>query len=222
MSGFRKNVALEMVGGKGKRQRLWEEIRSRKGKTWTRAELCDKTRINDGTADTYLACLLAGGIIDVDHVDEPVYRGVAKGKVHYRLVRDVGAEAPRLNKKGEPVTQGLAQEQMWRTLRLLKTDCNARELAAHASTPSVVVAASAASDYLQMLDAAGYLDCTREHHHHPGKRGGIQAKRYRLKPVRNTGPRPPMVCRTKAVFDPNENRIVWQPVVTEEDAIYGR
>lgn len=221
MHGFRKNVTLEMVGGKGKRQRLWEEIQRRKGKTWSRNDLCDKTGINEGTADTYLACLLAGGIIEVDHVDAPTYRGVAKGKVHYKMVRDVGAEAPRLNKKGEPVTQGLAQEQMWRTLRMLKTDINARELAAHASTEAVPVAHTAASDYLRTLDAAGYLDCTREQRHNPKMRGGSQAMRYRLKVARNTGPRPPMICRTRAVFDPNENRIVWQPEVTEEDAIYG-
>jgi hypothetical protein len=105
---------------------------------------------------------------------------------------------------------------MWRTLRILRADTNARELAAHASTPQIQVRETAANDYLQNLHRAGYL-----HRVKPGHgvgRGGIQA-RYRL--IRDTGPRPPMVCRADAVYDPNLGKIVWVKPVTEEDAVYG-
>ena len=66
-----------------------------------------------------------------------------------------------------------------------------------------------------MLHQAGYLTETV-----PGKgkgQGGVQA-RYRLKALRNTGPRPPMICRQKVVYDPNEDRVVWSSRVSPEDA----
>ena len=109
---------------------------------------------------------------------------------------------------------------MWRTLRLIAGDTNARELAAHAATAAAPVALSAAEHYLGALHAAGYLIRTQAGRGlgKPGK--GLPA-RYRLNPARNTGPRPPMICRTKVVYDPNEDKVVWAPFVTDEDAIYG-
>jgi hypothetical protein len=132
-------------------------------------------------------------------------------------VRDNGIDAPRVRRDGSAVTQGLAQEQMWRTLRMHKGDINARELAAHATTEAIPVAETAAKDYLRQLHGASYLACIAE-----GKgigNGGIQA-RFRL--ISNTGPKPPMVCRTDSLFDPNLNAIVWVKPVNEEDAIYAR
>ncbi len=209
------------AGGKSPRQVIWEAIR-------TLAEVDAFTEdgillavprqlrpsIDMGTIRDYRRSLVAAGVLAVVSA-----AGARRIPATYRLLKDEGLEAPRVRKDGSRVVQGLAQEQMWRTLRLGSCDTNARELAAHASTRSVTVAESAAKDYLLALNAAGYLQRTSE-----GKgtgAGGIQA-RYRLKPTRNTGPRPPMVCRTKVVYDPNEDKVVWQPTVSEEDAIYGR
>jgi hypothetical protein len=108
---------------------------------------------------------------------------------------------------------------MWRALRMLPGDLNARELAAHASTAAVPVALAAAEHYLGWLYAAGYLIRTRAGKG-LGKRGQGATARYRLDPVRNTGPRPPMICRAKVVYDPNEDAVVWAPLVTDEDAIH--
>ena len=45
--------------------------------------------------------------------------------------------------------------------------------------------------------------------------------RYRL--IRNTGPRPPMVQRIDAIYDPNLGAVVWtRQDITEEEAIYGK
>ena len=204
------------AGGKGPRQLIWEAIRARRGEEWTRYQIARAANVNDETVGTYVLALQKAGIVKQTRREK--VSSVA-GVAWYKLERDEGIEAPRVNRSGGRVTQGLAQEQMWRTLRRLSADTNARELAAHGSTEQIIVAELAANDYLLMLYRAGYLQRTRE-----GKgigAGGILA-RYKLLPARNTGPRPPMICRTKVVYDPNEDKVVWQPKVSEEDAIYGR
>lgn len=208
----RKPAPLERVGGKGLRQRVWERIRALRGADFG---LADVTVGDECTATVrdYTIGLENAGYIAVTQAH--VSGGKNKCR-RWRLARDAGAEAPRVRRDGTPVTMGLAQEQMWRTLRMLKTDFNARELAAHAATVAVPVNEKAAADYLGNLYRAAYLRCTR-----PGRgtgRGGMQA-RYQL--VTNTGPLPPMVCRADAVYDPNLGKTVWVRPVTEEDAIYG-
>lgn len=210
----RKPVSTYAVGI-GPRQRIWDAIRlldRRSDMPFTEGDILAATMVVDGTIEAsairdYRRCLVAAGILK--QVGKPASRYV---EATYRLVKDEGLEAPRVRKDGTRVTQGMAQEQMWRTLRMAKGDINGRELAAHASTKSVPVAESAARDYLKHLNAAGYLAATQAHY---GTR-----TRYRL--TRNTGPRPPMVQRTDAVFDPNLGEVVWVRPVNEETAIYGR
>lgn len=220
----RKPAHLELAGGKGPRQRIWEGIRrlaSASDAAFTEGDIWDATEsaerdIETGMIRDYRRCLVKAGILAVARP-----HGDRRAPAAYRLVLDLGVEAPRLRKDGTPVTMGLAQEQMWRTLRMLKGDTNARELAAHASTPAVPVDEVAANKYLQALHCASYLQCTRpaERIKGRGSRGGVRPARYRL--VTNTGPRPPMVCRTDAIYDPNLAATVWTRPVTEEDAIYG-
>lgn len=212
---------ITYAGGKGPRQCIWEGIRSlaaASDQPFTEEDIWRATHsrlaLEMGPIRDYRRALVAGGILAI--VSEATPRQAAT----YRLAKNVGVEAPRLRKNGTPVTQGLAQEQMWRTLRMMTGDTNSRELAAHASTVDIAVAEVAARDYLRTLHEAGYLVCTRQSKAIPHGRS-MQA-RYRLKPARNTGPRPPMVCRSHLVYDPNEDKIVWQPPVTEEDVIYAR
>lgn len=212
----RKPIHLELKGGKGLRQRVWDRIRALRGAEFVLRDIVVGGESLD-TARDYIISLGRGGYLAARETLNKIGRG--HPVKHYTLINDAGAEAPRLRRDGTPVTQGLAQEQMWRTLRMAKSDTNARELAAHASTPTVPVAEVAAKSYLKMLDAGGYLQTTRVGH--GTGNGGVQA-RYKLLPARNTGPRPPMVCRAKVVYDPNENRVVYVPPVSEEDAIYGR
>lgn len=211
---MRKPVT-EYAGGKGPRQRIWEAIRARDGE-WTRYSIARACSVADTTVSTYVQALEKAGI--VARAGETRINALA-AEVSWVLARDEGIEAPRLKRDGSRVTQGLAQEQMWRTLRVIGSDLNARELAAHASTAAVPVTVSAAEHYLTWLLAAGYLLRTAA-----GKGLGRPGKgtpaRYRLKPARNTGPRPPMICRAKVVYDPNEDAVVWAPLVTDEDATY--
>lgn len=207
----RKPAHLELVGGKGPRQRVWELIRAKRA-GFQLLDVCPGN-VPPETARTYIQSLERAGIIGPagDREGAP-HR--AKG---YILLDDRGIEAPRLHRDGTPVTHGLAQEQMWRTLRTLKGDTNARELAAHASTPAVPVSPVAAGDYLSNLNLAGYLECTRPTRT-VAKNGGKAQARYRL--ISNTGPRPPMVQRTDCMYDPNLDQVVWIRPVNEETAIY--
>ena len=211
----RKPIHLEMRGGKGPRQRIWEVIRGDGlvvvGGTFTITQVCLAARVEEHQARDYCTGLERAGYIARDPA--PVPRG---GTVTWHFVRDNGAEAPRVRRDGSPVTQGLGQEQMWRALRMLRgSDINARELAAHASTPAVAVKESTAGAYLRALAAAGYLTVTAQG---KGKgQGGVLA-RYRLS--RDAGPKPPMVTRCDGVFDPNVGTLWVQPV-TEEGLIYG-
>jgi hypothetical protein len=208
----RKPVHLEMVGGKGNRQRVWEAVRKIAHSPeilFSVEQVAHATKLEVPMVRDYINCLWAGTFL---LREEPIARGKP---AYYQLVRDNGVEAPRVRRNGQPVTQGLRQEQMWRTLRLLRgRDTSARELAAHASTPELTVAESAAADYLKNLLGAKYLQRTQE----PGGKG--QPARYRL--VSDTGPKPPMVCRVDGMFDPNLGELIWVQPVNEEDCIYAQ
>lgn len=215
----RKPAHLELAGGKGLRQRLWDRIRQRGDKPFCLDDLITGAEVNSlCTAREYITGLFHAGYLDLRRAAVTAGRTENRMPALYSLVRDAGIEAPRVRKDGTPVTMGLAQEQMWRTLRMHKGDTNARELAAHASTPEIPVKEVAAADYLGHLHRANYLQCTQEAKRTLRNGGRIQA-RYRL--ISNTGPRPPMVCRTDAIYDPNLGETVWVRPVNEEDAIYG-
>lgn len=198
MSAGRKPVHLTMSAKKpGGRQAIWEEIR-RLG-TFSVADITGACKAHEKTVQSYVECLLASG-----HVG-PAEDG-------FRLVRDVGVEAPRVRADGSPVTQGLPREQMWRTMRHRSTgDFDYRDLALWSSTDEVRVSEADAQDYLKHLAKAGYLIQVA-----PARAGkAARLARYRFDPRRNTGPKPPMVQRMKTVFDPNERKIVWFPEVEE-------
>ena len=101
------------------------------------------------------------------------YNSQAKGVIE-RLHQTLWVQSA---KRLPSYTVGVVQEQMWRTLRILKTDTCARELSAYASTPGFPVTEVAAHNFLSALHQAGYLTRTAE-----GKTGGkLRAQsRYRL------------------------------------------
>lgn len=212
----RKPAHLELAGGKGLRQRVWDRIR--KNDQANRGDFALADLVVGAECTDTVRCYVIG-LERAGYLAPAAPAATSGGRVpakRWTLARDAGAEAPRVRRDGTPVTMGLAQEQMWRTLRMFKSDINARELAAHASTPAVPVREVAAADYLRNLLCASYLRETRRGH--GTGRGGVQS-RYQL--ISNTGPRPPMVCRADAIYDPNLGKTVWVRPVTEEDAIYG-
>lgn len=202
----RKPAHIELAGGKGPRQRVWDLIRGFKKKPWTVLDVTPADA-GDTTVRGYLSALQSAGFISEAEskqslADQPIKR--------YVLVRDNGIEAPRLDRKGQPVTHGLIVEQMWKCLRMQREAVTPRELAAFASTTNADVSELRARRYLRTLELAGYVS-----------RSGRPA-RYRLKPNMNTGPRAPMQSQLEALYDPNLDKLVWTQPVTEETGIYGR
>lgn len=182
---------------------VWEAIRALK--KFSRADLAmwlvrkQIDGINDSTISSYVERLHRGAFIE--HIDTQLYKGVSARHI-YQLVIDKGREAPRLREDGTPVTQGLGTEQMWRSMRVLG-DFTFRELAVASTTEVAAVSEITAKSYIAHLYAAGYL-------HMLPRNNRNEAARYKLLPTKITGPRPPMVQRTKRVFDPNLNKVVWR------------
>lgn len=198
----RKPAHLELSGGKGPRQRIWEAIR-RSAEDFTAPAIERAARIERATVQTYLQALERGAIIE-----QTGERQAIGERKHYRLARDAGVEAPRLDRQGRPVMQSRGNENMWRTMRIMG-DFSPRELALRASTEDTAIEETTAKAYVKCLAQAGYLTVIDPGHSFIRGKGAKQA-RYRLIASKYTGPRPPMIQRTKSVYDPNLGKIVWQ------------
>jgi hypothetical protein len=207
----RKPVNAELIGGKSPRQRVWEIIRKRRA-GFTQDDLKKESKVQDTIVRDYVRSLLNGGFISAVSVETV---NALCGRKTYQLVRDNGVEAPRVTRKGEEVVAGKANEAMWGTLRrMFKTDAvDYRQLAAFASTTSTPISEATAKTYVLLLAAAGYLVCVQ-----PASRGqNAKPARYRLLPQMDSGRRAPMIQRTKVVFDPNWNKVVWTEDVEATD-----
>ncbi|MGR6871214.1 hypothetical protein ACU6U9_02645 [Pseudomonas sp. HK3] len=109
--------------------------------------------INDSTVRSYLNRLLKGEYIEITTKEEKSKCAVL---YTYKLVKDCGLEAPRLNKNGGKVTQGQGRKNLWRTMKILKL-FTWRELVAAATTDKIKIAPMEAKRYVAILHKSGYL-----------------------------------------------------------------
>lgn len=175
------------------RQGAWNVMR--KLKVFTLPQLRQSMpRISRDSLNSYAAALCKAGLLERRGMVPDA--GALSGKARqYALVKDVGVEAPRLRADGTTLPP-TGQQNMWLALKILGAVTPA-ELAAHATTDATEVTDVAASSYLRHLCLAGYLGVSM--------RGGDT--RYRL--IKDTGGFAPMVQRTKVVFDPNLQQVMW-------------
>lgn len=200
MASGRKPAHLEMQGGKGNRQRVWEALRL-KPEGVTLYKLARTAVVDDDTVLSYLRCLIAGGYVERN--------GRTYNDSTYTLLRDVGAEAPKLNRDGTPNKQGRGVEAMWRSLRILR-EVDAYELVDSTTSCGEPVSLAAARSYLLWLHKAEYLVVVVEG-------GPGRSTRYRLARGADTGPRPPMIQRVGQVFDQNRGEVVYRQPDPEVD-----
>lgn len=184
---------VDKLNGFDTREAIWRVIRELK--IFTVRDLQQQTTMDVASVRDYCVGLERAGYLFelVNSTSQSDNLFVAK---EYELVKDVGVDAPRVRKDGSKVVQGQGREQMWRAMRILKS-FSALELAVNASTEECTVKESSAADYCKHLCHAGYLT------------KNAKGKIYRFLPSRYTGPKPPMIQRTKQVFDANLKKVMW-------------
>lgn len=193
------------------RDAIWNAIRATKGKDghpnqhFTARTIRGETGATLATVREYLTGLHRSGYIEAVGKSYPDTGKIAANI--YQLVRDNGIEPPKVRRDGTEITQGRAQENMWRTMRVLK-NFSAKDLAIQASTEEIPVAETAAKDYCSNLHKAGYLQLTSPGTPKAQARYYFPAKSY-------TGPKPPMVQRINQVYDPNTKKVVWKGVAND-------
>jgi len=184
------------------RQVIWSTIRTLK--SFSTSDIEDKTRIKETTIRTYLEGLEKAGFIKKTGERKAGPYPKSFKAVVWTLSKDVGADAPRVTRKGQIVTQGTAQQNMWRTMKITG-EFNYIELASLSGTEEHPIKPSSARDYIKHLYKVGYLHMSQKEI--KGNRTTTPA-RYRFVKARNTGGKAPMVQRIKQVFDPNLGEVV--------------
>ncbi|MCY1355443.1 hypothetical protein D9M69_418630 [compost metagenome] len=195
MRSGKKPAHLAMTGTKSPRQRMWEAFRAL-AKSDLHLSTYNVSRCSnqdDEAVRDYLRALAKAGIIK--------QLKVAGRDALWELLKDEGAEAPRVNKRGERQPPE-AVECIWRALRIMGS-LSAAEAAEQAAAGGATISEHSARVYLQGLALAGYV--TREGGT-PGKPG-----RFSLVPGRNSGPLHPIYqrCSYEQIYDPNLDRVVW-------------
>jgi len=129
----------------------------------------------------------------------------SNGAVAYRaLVRQ--SVAPRVRRDGTIIEEASGQQRMWNVMR--SPGSRQGFTAADVAVWGMTAGRETAKAYVKMLWQAGYLIRL-------DKGGPGTLATYRLDPRMDTGPLPPMILRTKAVFDQNRNEIMGEPLVEE-------
>ena len=197
---------VNKLNGFDSRDTAWKAIREKK--VFTVRDIHMETTLDISTIRDYLTGLTKAGFLekeDVQSLPDTVSRNKAP---EYTLVKDVGADAPRVRKDGTLVTQGQGRINMWRSMKIMKT-FTTQELAVTASTPTCTVKHATAEDYCYHLNKAGYL-------------GKIEKGMYFFINSQFTGPKPPMIQRVKRVWDQNLKKVMWPEDGQEETPSGGK
>lgn len=205
-----RNFMNQVMPKQNPRQRVWLAIRKFKD-DFTLVQVAEEGSMKEGSVRTYLQGLKKAGFIEVAFEEKVDGKGVKR--IHYKLVRDVGYNAPTVDRDGGETKPAQVNKAMWNTLRITKKAVNAEELAALSSNDEVLISVLTANVYLQLLNAAGYLSVVEKSQNIAGKKA-----KYRLMEHMNTGPIPPQIQRAKQVFDPNTNQVMFseRPELEEE------
>jgi hypothetical protein len=171
---------------------FWALIRARHAKVgrFTVTEIADETCVQRQSVEHYLARLVAAGI-----AVKTCRRGTGVTAAQVYTLTRAPKVAPRLRDDGSEIG-ATAQERLWRGVRVLK-QFDTRELAYWSDR----IPLKTAQRYVNQLARAGYLTVQ-----------GVSRRpaTYRLKPGMNTGPLPPSILVTEAIWDPNLKRIVGE------------
>jgi hypothetical protein len=95
----RQTSQIEMIGGKGPRQRIWDAIRiAAKKQAFTQNDIERTAKVEGSAIKDYFKVLLKAGFITVSDTEQ--VKGICI-RYSYQLARDNGIEAPRIDKSGK-------------------------------------------------------------------------------------------------------------------------
>lgn len=172
-----------------KRDVIWSEIRKQRDFSVRQLHLAVAKTCSERIVRTYLKSLCAANYL-------------SNSDNRYHLISDCGVDAPRVRPDGTPVLRGCGHENMWRTMKILKT-FSWYDVMVVSTTDEVIVRKSTAQHYVTALHRAGYLTLIKS-----AQPNGVRAI-YRLNRTKNTGNRPPIIQRDRSVYDPNLGRVVY-------------
>lgn len=176
------------------RDAVWQAIRAMAPAEFTVRDIGARVASGLDLPRDYLRGLVKAGIVAL--VGNPPLK-----PSRYRLIRDVGVEAPRVRPDGTLDDAPSDQERMWQAMKVLRAF-----RAADIQASTQIAALISIRGYIAHLHRAGYLAIVE-----PGIRGRREAS-YRLLPTQNTGPRPPTIKRGRIVVDQNTGRQMWPEV----------
>jgi len=189
----RQPVSIERVNGVNRRDHIWINVRRLKTFTVISLREAVPVTISKDSVRDYLTRLCAGGYVLRDESVKPF---------EYTLIKDCGVDSPRLRLDGSVITVGLANENMWRTIKILK-GFDWKDVLLVSSTEDMPIKPTTVKSYLEALHRARYITCIR--HSNPDGRAV-----YRFNTKMNTGSRAPMIQRDKSLYDPNLGRVVFK------------
>lgn len=181
-----------------RRSEMWRVIRTLKGKSFTRNDLrlILEWAHKDEIDGKYLNLLVKHGFLTIVEQERPT---------RYQFIKDNGIDAPRFTNEGVLMVNSTVNENVWRSMRILKT-FTVNELVANSGTSKKSVSHGTVIAYVRLLRNAGYLIVVEK----------LKNKVERLKLIKDTGRKPPQILRVKEVYDPNINKIVYREVPDAE------
>lgn len=173
------------------------------GKPFTLQTIFDASSANRDDIREFIKRLEMGGfIVQCDASSTEEHRA-------FRVVTRQSA-TPRVRRDGTVVESAGKQQCMWNAMRSPAYALGFTALDLIAWTPDdVPISKDSARNYIQMLARAGYLLMVDK-----GAPGKLAT--WRLAPDMNTGPLPPMILKTKIVFDQNRHQVIGEAIAEEE------
>ncbi|WP_265533765.1 hypothetical protein [Pseudomonas saponiphila] len=195
-----KTTQLSVSGGKVAKQHMWEAVRANKAGFSLRM-IASESGQPIAQVKAYVLAMRNAQLVEV--FDES---GDAKDH-RWRLVRDEGADYPRVRSNGQRSTHGLGLENLWRAMRIMKR-MTAADAAQMASVNGVRVTQAYALNYFVLLVKAGYLVASSKE--------SKREQTFEFVPGMNTGPKHPVIQRLESikVFDSNTEALVYAKETT--------
>jgi hypothetical protein len=161
------------------------------GKTFTIRHLRDMSSAREQTIRKFVQRLHRAGFV----------QETASSPIKSYSVSKPQAEAPRVRADGSVIESSGAAQCMWNGMRTaFRQGFHATDLVGFASTDEVKITFQAARLYIRHLAEAGYLIKL--------ERGPVETALWRLDPSMNSGPKAPLILKTKMIFDQNKGDIV--------------